>query len=93
MKMVDDAQKIFGAGLKRVDPSLMIRECLAVDGELLRIQTESETAEFDLSGFREILVVGAGKASAKMAPRSGSGAGRPYQLRACSGERGTYREA
>jgi glycerate 2-kinase len=67
MKMMEDAKAIFSAALKRVDPSLMIRELVALEGGRLTIRTETESYSFDLDSYDEVLVIGAGKASAKMA--------------------------
>lgn len=67
MTMFDAAQSIFSAALRRVDPALMLQELLSLEGDFLTIRTETERYRYDLSDYEEILVIGAGKASAKMA--------------------------
>jgi len=62
-----DAETIFRAGLDRVDPLKMMERVLTLDGETLRVTTESQSFEYDLARYRRILVLGAGKASARMA--------------------------
>jgi len=62
-----DAEAIFRAGLDRVDPLAMMQRVLAVSGDILRVTTETECHEYDLSRFKRIFVLGAGKASARMA--------------------------
>ena len=61
------AEHIFRAGLDRVDPLKMMERVLRLDGDTLRVTTESQSFEYDLSRYRRILVLGAGKASARMA--------------------------
>ncbi len=65
--MIEDVKSIFSAAVKRVDPALMVEELVTVAGNTLTIRTESESAEYDLSKYNRIVVIGAGKASAKMA--------------------------
>ncbi len=67
MQMIEDVKSIFSAAVKRVDPALMVEELVTVNGNTLTIRTESESAEYDLSRYNRIVVIGAGKASAKMA--------------------------
>jgi glycerate 2-kinase len=62
-----DAEAVFRAALTRVDPLAMMHRVLSLSGQTLRIATESECFSLDLSQFRRILVIGAGKASARMA--------------------------
>ena len=62
-----DAEAIFRAGLARVDPLAMLERVLSRDGDLLRVATETECHVYDLSRYRRILVLGAGKASARLA--------------------------
>ncbi len=66
-RTLDDAQAIFTAGLKRVDPLAMMERVMRLDGERLTIRTETEALELDLDDFERVLVLGAGKASARMA--------------------------
>lgn len=58
---------IFSAALERVDPLRMMERVVQLDGDLLRVETETETQEFDLRRFGRIIAFGAGKASARMA--------------------------
>ncbi|WP_428568156.1 MAG: glycerate kinase type-2 family protein [Solidesulfovibrio sp. DCME] len=64
---VADAEAIFRAGLARVDPLAMMGRVLSLTGDTLRVTTETECHEYDLSRYRHIYVLGAGKASARMA--------------------------
>ncbi|WP_300159364.1 glycerate kinase [Solidesulfovibrio sp.] len=64
---VADAEAIFRAGLDRVDPLAMMARVLSLSGDILRVSTETECHEYDLSRFRRIFALGAGKASARMA--------------------------
>ncbi len=59
-------ESIFTAALDRVDPVRMVEECVRLDGESLTV-TAGTTMRFDLSRFNRIVVVGAGKAGARMA--------------------------
>ena len=61
------AEAIFRAGLARVDPLLMMRRVLTLSGDTLTCATERESFSLDLSRYARILVLGAGKASARMA--------------------------
>jgi glycerate 2-kinase len=61
------AEAIFRAGLDRVDPLHMMQRVLSLSGDILTLTTEQESLRLDLSTFRRILVLGAGKASARMA--------------------------
>ncbi len=62
-----DAKAIFAAALERVDPVGMMGRILRFEGDLLRIETESDSLALDLSTFDRIVTFGAGKASARMA--------------------------
>jgi len=61
------AEAIFRAGLARVDPLSMMERVLTLDGDILRVSTESECHAYDLRHYRRVLVLGAGKASGRMA--------------------------
>ena len=58
-----DAEKIFKAGLARVDSRSMLGQTLSLKGDELSVQGRS----FDLNQFKRILVFGVGKASSRMA--------------------------
>ncbi len=64
---VADAEAIFRAGLARVDPLAMMGRVLTLDGDILRVTTETECHAYDLARYRQIYVLGAGKAAARMA--------------------------
>ncbi len=70
-ELMRSAERIFRAGLARVDPSAMLHERLRLDhcarGGTLVIELEEGTRTIDLDRFERILVFGAGKASARMA--------------------------
>jgi hydroxypyruvate reductase len=62
--MRNDALTIFNASLQAVDPENAVHRFLDREGDLLRVGRESV---IDLQDYEEVLVVGAGKASAAMA--------------------------
>jgi len=45
----------------------MIGDRMTLKGKILSVRTDEETLEWDLSRYRQVLVLGAGKATAKMA--------------------------
>jgi glycerate 2-kinase len=62
-----EAEAIFRAGLARVDPLAMMERVLTRTGDVLRVSTETECHAYDLSRYKRVLVLGAGKASARLA--------------------------
>ena len=62
-----DAVSIFKAALDRADPLLLIRRCLSLEGTVLTVRSGETLASWDLSVYRRILLIGYGKASARMA--------------------------
>jgi hydroxypyruvate reductase len=62
-----DLSAIFKASLTRVDPYLMIKERMSLAGTTLSIRNDEELLTWDLSRYTRIIVLGAGKATAKMA--------------------------
>lgn len=68
---MDNIRDIFNsitdAAIARVDPYKMIKERLVLNGTILEIHSEDRTSRFDLSEYDDVYVVGAGKATAKMA--------------------------
>ncbi len=66
-KRMKDLAAIFSAALKRVDPYSMIKERLALDHDTLKINTEAGQESFNLADFDSVVILGAGKATAKMA--------------------------
>ena len=66
-KIRSDLAEIFQASLHRVNPYMMIKERMTLQGNTLSIKTDGETLTWDLARFSRIVVLGAGKATAKMA--------------------------
>ena len=58
-----DARAIFAAGLAAADPARLIQRCLQVDGQVLRAGERL----YDLTKHSDLYLVGAGKATARMA--------------------------
>jgi hydroxypyruvate reductase len=62
------ARAVFDAGVAAANPLEAVRESLSLEGEILRVGTgREEPLRFDLSTFRRIVLIGAGKASGAMA--------------------------
>jgi hydroxypyruvate reductase len=59
----DHLERIFRAGLAAVDPADAVRRCVRVEGDILRVGD----ADLFLPDIRRIFVLGAGKASVRMA--------------------------
>lgn len=67
-KMRSDAEAIFTASVRRVDPYAATREFVRLRDGTLRLGTEKSSAiTFDVNGFDRVFVVGGGKATAPMA--------------------------
>lgn len=66
-KALEILESVFRAGLKRVDPLLMMKSQLSLNGDELVIDTGTERHSIDLRKVRRIIVTGMGKASARMA--------------------------
>ncbi len=67
MNPVCDLETIYRAGVAEVDPAGLILSRLKKDGRTLVVRgQDTDTAE-DLSGYKQIVVLGVGKASARMA--------------------------
>jgi hydroxypyruvate reductase len=62
-----DAEAIFLAGVRRVDPRPMVREAITLEASILTIQADGRSQTWDLADYDRILVLGFGKASARMA--------------------------
>lgn len=68
MRAFDHLTEIFGAALTRVDPYRMIVDHLRLEGgRRLVVAFDGERHDINLGDFDRILVLGAGKASARMA--------------------------
>jgi len=66
--MRSQAEKLFLASLKRVDPYEAVRRFVRLDGKRLLLHQEGEPEDvLDLQGYDRIFVVGGGKATAPMA--------------------------
>jgi glycerate 2-kinase len=62
-KLRKDALAIFHAGVKAVDPVIAVRQHFRVEDGILSVENRT----YDLSNYKGVYVVGAGKASAAMA--------------------------
>ncbi|MGD9939618.1 MAG: glycerate kinase [Clostridia bacterium] len=62
-----DAETIFRAGVLRVDPRPMVREAVRLEGSILTIQADGRSQTWDLANYDRLMVLGFGKASARMA--------------------------
>jgi hydroxypyruvate reductase len=62
-----DAFAVYRAALERVDPAAMMKACLQLEGDRLLVRTEERREEIDLGDLQSIVVLGFGKASARMA--------------------------
>ena len=62
-----DLEAIFRAGVARVDPERLVRESLRLGAERLIVATAGGERFYDLTQFERIIVLGAGKAAARMA--------------------------
>ena len=60
---MNPALAIFEAGLAADDPGRAVLSALRIDGDILQVAG----ARYDLAAFDEIIVLGAGKATARMA--------------------------
>jgi len=67
MSETEHLRTIFQAALDRVDPYRMIVDHVRVEGDVLVVAFDGHRHEVPLGGFRRIVVLGAGKASARMA--------------------------
>ena len=61
------ADTIFRAAVHRVNPQRMIASRLSLSGDTLLAHSDDRTVSVDLSAFRRVVVLGAGKAAAAMA--------------------------
>ncbi len=59
--------KIFRAGLQRVDPYQMVMDHLHLEGACLSIRLDDDEIQINLDDYSEIVILGAGKATAPMA--------------------------
>jgi len=64
---IEHLTSIFKAGLKSVDPNLIIANKVGLAGDTLSVTHGENAHTFDLSKFKKIHIIGAGKATARMA--------------------------
>ncbi|MCX7025962.1 MAG: DUF4147 domain-containing protein [Spirochaetes bacterium] len=67
MSLHDDAREIFLAGVRRVDPALLMDRALRLQGESLTVSHAGGRIVYELAEYRHIVAVGMGKASAALA--------------------------
>jgi hydroxypyruvate reductase len=58
---------VISAALERADSARIVSRCVSAEGALLRVRTETEEHELDLERFDGVVVIGLGKAAARMA--------------------------
>ncbi|MDC7127237.1 MAG: glycerate kinase [Spirochaetales bacterium] len=58
---------IFKAGVRRVDPENMLLTQCSLDGDIFSVSLPERVLEYNLSNYRRLIIIGAGKATAKMA--------------------------
>lgn len=61
--LLQSARKIYQAALKAVEPEKLMRECVSIDGQKLKVMDRS----FDLTAFEKIYLIAIGKAAPYMA--------------------------
>lgn len=66
-RYAEDLKALFLAGVKQVDPERMLLNQLSLQGDSLIVRLPEYEITCDLSPYKEILLIGAGKASARMA--------------------------
>ncbi|HOV62572.1 MAG TPA: glycerate kinase [Spirochaetia bacterium] len=66
-RLRNDALSIFKAGVARVDPRPMVRNALRLEGNRLIVDAAGDPHSWDLGSYDRILVLGYGKAGARMA--------------------------
>jgi glycerate 2-kinase len=62
-----DLSSVFHAAVKSVDPYELMQRHLSVEKNSLTVETGGERLTFDLEQYTRVFVIGAGKATAKMA--------------------------
>jgi len=62
-----DLRSIFNEAVKSVDPYELMKTHLSVEKNLMKVRTGSERLTFDFEQYTRVFVIGAGKATAKMA--------------------------
>jgi len=67
MNPADDLANIYRDAVREVDPAGLIESRVKKDGRTLTISGQGERISEDLSSYRQVIVLGIGKASARMA--------------------------
>ncbi|AEJ62291.1 MOFRL domain protein [Spirochaeta thermophila DSM 6578] len=62
-----DLTGLFTTAVAAVDPASLVRSALSLEGNLLTVQAKGPSLRCDLSSFREVWVLAAGKAACPMA--------------------------
>ncbi len=63
----DQLTEIFTAGVNQVDPYTLVNKAVRLEKSVLKIDTDGFSQSFDLEHIEKVVVVGAGKATARMA--------------------------
>ena len=64
---VKDLEAIYWAAIKEVDPEGLMKRRVRKEGSTLIIDADGKVISEDLSHYRHVMVLGIGKASARMA--------------------------
>lgn len=67
MNPVKDLENIYRDAIRAVDPAGLIQSCVKKDGRTLTIQSPDTKILEDFSRYKQVIVLGIGKASARMA--------------------------
>lgn len=62
-----DLTGIFAAAVKRVDPESMLMTQCSLKGDIFSVELPGKKVEYDLAVYENIIIIGAGKATARMA--------------------------
>ncbi|HAK45464.1 MAG TPA: glycerate kinase, partial [Spirochaeta sp.] len=62
-----DLVEIFSAAVKRVDPESMLLTQCRLDESLFTVSLPDNKVEYDLSAYARVIIIGTGKATARMA--------------------------
>jgi len=66
-KIIHDIKSIFFKAIEKVDPFIIIKDHVNIENQKLKIEVENRTLSLDLEQFDRIVVLGTGKATARMA--------------------------
>ncbi len=62
-----DLTEIFSAAVKRVDPEAMLLNQCRLENDIFTVSLPGQTESYNLNDYNQIIVIGAGKAAARMA--------------------------